>query len=161
MIGDDVSLRERERRLGERGYPIEIHSTPGATYVPVRVVGSVAWTAGMVPFLEGNDMILPGKVGLDLGIDEAQSAAALCAANMLRAIYHEFGGLDVIAKVIKITGYVHSETGFTDQHLVINGASELLIHVLGEDGQHARSAVGVAELPLNASVEVEGIFAIR
>jgi enamine deaminase RidA (YjgF/YER057c/UK114 family) len=154
-------MGEREKRLEAIGYSIGTKSVPGAKYVPVVISGNIAWTAGMVPFVQGNELTLPGKVPSEVNVEDGVRASSLCAANMLRAIYHELGSLDVISRVIKITGYVNSDLHFTDQHLVINGASQLLIDVFGESGVHARSAIGVASLPLNACVEIEGIFELK
>jgi enamine deaminase RidA (YjgF/YER057c/UK114 family) len=97
---------------------------------------------------------VPSQVSLE----DAKKAAALCAANVLRLVRQELGSLDKVERVLRVTGYVNSDPNFTEQHLVINGASQLLVDVFGEQGWHARSAVGMAQLPLGASVEVEAIL---
>jgi len=94
-------------------------------------------------------------------LEDAQKAAALCAANVLRAVKRHLGSLDRVERVLRITGYVNADTDFTDEHLVINGASELVRAVFGEQGRHARTAVGMAQLPLGASVEVEMILKVK
>jgi enamine deaminase RidA (YjgF/YER057c/UK114 family) len=110
-----------------------------------------------VPF-DGEQLTAVGKVPSEVGVAEATHAAALCAANVLRAVRRHLGSLDEVARVVRITGYVNSDADFTDQHLVINGASQLVRDVFGEDGRHARTALGMAQLPLGSAVEVEMIL---
>jgi enamine deaminase RidA (YjgF/YER057c/UK114 family) len=116
--------------------------------------GSLVYTAGQVPLRDGT-LAAKGKVGGEVSPDEARECARICALNALAAAAAEAGGLDAILRVVKVTGFVASAPGFTGQPGVINGASDLLGEVFGEAGLHARSAVGVAELPLGAPVEVE------
>jgi len=99
-----------------------------------------------------------GKVPSQVSLEDARKAAALCAANVLRLVRQQVGSLDRVERMLRVTGYVNSDADFTEQHLVINGASQLFLDVLGDDGWHARSAVGMAQLPLGASVEVEAIL---
>jgi len=113
----------------------------------------------MVPFRDG-EVAYTGKVPSAVGVEDAKKAAELSAANLLRVFAREVGPLDRITQVLKVTGFVNAEPYLTDAHLVMNGASQLIIDVLGDAGQHARSAVGVATLPLGASVEVEMIVAV-
>ena len=102
-----------------------------------------------------------GKVPSQVSLEDARKAASLCAANVLRLVRQELGSLDRVERMLRVTGYVNSDGDFTNQHLVINGASQLFVDVFGEQGWHARSAVGMAQLPLGASVEVEAILKMR
>jgi enamine deaminase RidA (YjgF/YER057c/UK114 family) len=118
------------------------------------------YTAGQLPVVDGQ-LLATGKVGADIGAAEAGALARTCALNALAAVASVTGGLDAVRRIVKVTGFVASAPGFTQQAQVINGASELLIEVFGEAGRHARSAVGMAVLPLDAPVEVELIAEIR
>jgi len=115
-----------------------------------------------VPFDGPGNLVSVGKVGRDVTLEDAQKAAALCAANVLRLVRQEIGSLDRVVRMLRVGGYVNSTEEFSDQHLVINGASELFAQVLGvEAGAHARTALGLAQLPLGSSVEVDAILEIR
>ncbi|MDN5931882.1 MAG: RidA family protein, partial [Pseudonocardia sp.] len=126
---------------------------PGAAYVPARRTGNLVFTAGQVPFVDGK-LPATGKVGAEVDADTAKDLARTCALNALAAV-DALVGIDAIVGVVKVVGFVASAPDFTGQPGVINGASELLGEVFGEAGAHARSAVGVAVLPLDAPVEVE------
>jgi enamine deaminase RidA (YjgF/YER057c/UK114 family) len=139
--------------LRELGYELPSVPNPAGSYVPATSAGFLLFTAGQLPFEEGQ-LRYTGKVGKDVSVEEAKEAARLCTLNALAAIA-EAGSLENVRRVVKVTGYVASATGFNRQPEVINGASEFLGEVFGERGTHARSAVGVAELPLDAPVEVE------
>ena len=146
-----------EARLAELGIVLPEVAPPVAAYVPAVVSGSYVHTSGQLPFTAG---ALPatGKVGDGHGLvpaDDAKEYARTCALNALAAVRAELGSLDRITRVVKLVGFVASDPSFTGQPGVINGASEFLGEVLGEAGRHARSAVGVAVLPLDAPVEVE------
>ncbi|MEJ7630873.1 MAG: RidA family protein [Rubrobacteraceae bacterium] len=141
-------------RLRDLGYELPPVATPAGSYVPATRSGNLIFTAGQLPLKDGN-LAFSGKVGDTVSVDDAKEAARLCALNALAAVSAEAGGLNGISRIVKVTGYVASATGFNGQPEVLNGASELLGDVFGESGLHARSAVGVAELPLNAPVEVE------
>ncbi len=154
-------MSSRERKLEELGYPLDRVPKPAALYRAVVVSGTTAYVSGAIPFDGDGPVVSKGKVGADLTVEEAQKAAALCAANVLRVARAELGSLDRIVRVLRVGGYVNSTPEFTEQHLVINGASQLLLDVLGEAGRHARSAIGVAQLPLGASVEVDAILEIE
>jgi enamine deaminase RidA (YjgF/YER057c/UK114 family) len=117
-------------------------------------MGTLLFTAGQLPLLEGR-LPYAGKVDQDVSVEEAKEAARLCTLNALAAVETEIGSLENVRRVVKVTGYVASATSFNDQPEVMNGASELLGEVFGEKGIHVRSAVGVAELPLDAPVEIE------
>ncbi|KZE92831.1 putative reactive intermediate deaminase TdcF [Agromyces sp. NDB4Y10] len=152
-----MAAASAEARLSELGIELPGVAAPVAAYVPAVVTGSYVYTSGQLPFVDG---ALPasGKVGEGEGLVAAADAkeyARLCALNALAAVRAELGSLDRITRVVKLVGFVASAPDFTGQPGVVNGASELLGEVFGEAGRHARSAVGVAVLPLDAPVEVE------
>jgi enamine deaminase RidA (YjgF/YER057c/UK114 family) len=143
-----------QARLAELGLVLPPVAAPLAAYVPAVRTGSYVYTAGQLPLAEGK-LLATGKVGAEINAGEAAGLARICALNGLAAVASVAGGLAAIRRIVKVTGFVASSPGFTGQPQVLNGASELLLEVLGEAGRHARSAVGVAELPLGAPVEVE------
>ena len=145
-----------QERMQELGLELPQVPMPAASYVPAVRTGNLVFTAGQVSF-EGGEIHVTGKVGDAVRLEEAQHAARLCALNALAAAASEAGGLDRISRIIKVVGYVASAPGFNAQPQVVNGASDLLGEIFGENGHHARSAVGVAELPLGVPVEVEMI----
>ncbi len=142
------------QRLAELGLTLPPVPAPAAAYVPAVRTGRYVYTAGQLPFVDGK-LPATGKVGGAVTAEDAALYARTAALNALAAAASVAGGLDNIARIVKVTGFVASEPGFTGQPGVINGASELLIEVFGEAGKHARSAVGVAVLPLDTPVEVE------
>ena len=146
------------RKLAELGLTLPPVATPAGAYVPARRSGNLVFTAGQVPFVDG---ALPavGKIGGDVSAEQAYDLARICALNALAAV-DSLVGLDAVTGVVKVVGFVASSPDFGGQPGVINGASDLLGEVFGEAGAHARSAVGVAELPLNAPVEVELIVEV-
>ncbi|TDC92178.1 RidA family protein [Saccharopolyspora aridisoli] len=146
-------------RLAELGIPLPEVVKPVAAYVPAVRTGSLVFTAGQIPMVAGSPAGL-GKVGAEVSAEEAQQYARICALNALAAV-DSLVGLDSIVRVVKVVGFVASADGFTGQPGVVNGASELLGEVFGEAGQHARSAVGVAELPLGVPVEVELVVEVE
>jgi enamine deaminase RidA (YjgF/YER057c/UK114 family) len=127
---------------------------PVAAYIPAKQTGNLVFTAGQLPMVSG-ELISKGLLGQDVEIDEANKAARICTLNALAAIKGVIGDLDRIKQIVRVVGYVASVPTFTQQPAVVNGASELLLEIFGENGKHARSAVGMAVLPLNASVEIE------
>jgi enamine deaminase RidA (YjgF/YER057c/UK114 family) len=143
-----------EQRLAELGLELPAVAAPLAAYVPAVRSGAYVYTAGQLPLVDGK-LPLTGKVGAEVTPEEATALAATCALNALAAVKSITGDLDRIARVVKVVGYVASAPDFTGQPGVINGASELLGQLLGDKGVHARSAVGVAVLPLDSPVEVE------
>ena len=147
-------------RLAALGLTLPPVAAPVAAYVPAVRTGMYVYTSGQLPTVDGK---LPavGKVGDEVSAQDAAGMARTCALNALAAAASAAGGLEAIRRIVKVTGFVASAPGFGGQAQVINGASELLIEVFGEDGKHARSAIGVAELPLNAPVEVELIAEAR
>jgi enamine deaminase RidA (YjgF/YER057c/UK114 family) len=140
-------------RLRELGITLPSVATPAGAYIPAKRAGSLVFTAGQVPFVDGA-LAATGKVGAEITPEQAKDLARTCTLNALAAV-DGLVGLDAVASVVKVVGFVASAPGFTGQPGVVNGASELLADVFGEAGRHARSAVGVAELPLGAPVEVE------
>jgi enamine deaminase RidA (YjgF/YER057c/UK114 family) len=146
--------QDPEARLRELGYELPAVPDPAGAYVPATRAGTLIFTAGQVALEEG-ELHHTGKVGDAVSLEEARQAARICALNALAAAAAEAGGLNNIRRIVKVTGFVASAPDFNDQPQVINGASELIGEVFGEAGLHARSAVGVAELPLDAPVEVE------
>jgi enamine deaminase RidA (YjgF/YER057c/UK114 family) len=143
-----------QARLAELGLVLPPVAAPVAAYVPAVRTGRYVYTAGQLPLAEGK-LLATGKVGAEISGEDAARLARTCALNGLAAVASVAGGLSGIRRIVKVTGFVASSPGFTGQPQVLNGASELLLEVLGEAGRHARSAVGVAELPLDAPVEVE------
>jgi enamine deaminase RidA (YjgF/YER057c/UK114 family) len=148
-----------EDRLGELGLTLPEVVPPLAAYVPALRVGDLVWTSGQLPMVDGA-LAATGKVGAEVDPEEAAGLARICALNALAAVKAEVGDLDEVTRVIKVVGYVASAPTFTGQPAVINGASQLLGEVFGDVGRHARSAVGVAVLPLDAPVEVELVVQI-
>ncbi|MDQ4127559.1 MAG: RidA family protein [Actinomycetota bacterium] len=146
--------QDPETRLRDLGLELPTVLSPVGAYVPATRAGNLIFTAGQLPFTDG-ELHATGKVGDGVSAEEAYEAARLCALNALAAAAAETGGLGGIDRIVKVTGFVASAPGFNGQPGVLNGASELLGEIFGEAGLHARSAVGVAELPLNAPVEVE------
>ena len=140
-------------RLAELGIRLPAVAAPVAAYVPAVRSGQLVYTSGQLPFVDGG-LRRTGKVGGSVDAEDAAHDAKLCALNALAAI-DDLVGLDEVARVVRVVGYVASAEGFTGQPRVVNGASELLGRVFGDAGRHARSAIGVAELPLGAPVEVE------
>lgn len=149
-----------EARLRELGYELPDVPEPAGAYVPATRAGHLIFTAGQLPFAAG-ELRATGKVGAGVSLEEAQRAAGLCALNALAAAAAVAGGLDRIGRVVKVTGFVASAPEFNQQPEVVNGASGLIGEVFEEAGLHARSAVGVAELPLDAPVEIELVAELR
>jgi enamine deaminase RidA (YjgF/YER057c/UK114 family) len=147
-------------RLAELGLTLPSVVAPAGSYVPAVRTGQFVYTAGQLPVVDGK-LPATGKVGAEVSPSDAAAMARTCALNALAAAAAAAGGVDQIARIVKVVGFVASAPGFNAQPQVINGASDLLVEVFGEDGRHARSAVGVAELPLNAPVEVELIAEVR
>jgi enamine deaminase RidA (YjgF/YER057c/UK114 family) len=143
-----------EDRLKSLGMVLPEVPAPLAAYVPAKKVGQVIFTAGQLPLLKG-ELICKGLLGQDVDIEQAYQAARICTLNALAAIKGVVKDLDQIVQVVRVVGYVASTSTFTQQPAIVNGASELLLEIFGEVGKHARSAIGVASLPLNASVEIE------
>lgn len=146
-----------DARLAELGITIPSVAKPVASYIPAITTGNLVFTSGQLPFVEG---ALPatGKVGAEVSAEDAAAMARTCVLNGLAAAATVIGSLDRITRVIKVVGFVASDPSFTGQPAVINGASDLLGEIFGDAGAHARSAVGIAVLPLDSPVEIEFIF---
>ncbi|MEJ2314675.1 MAG: RidA family protein [Nitrospirota bacterium] len=138
---------------------IELPPAPEAlgSYVPARRTGNLVFLSGILPLVDGK-VLRKGKVGAELTLEEAQREAQKAAINALAIISSYAGGLENVAGCVKVTGYVASAPGFTEQHKVLNAVSDLVAQVFGESGKHARAAVGVGALPLDAPLEVEFVF---
>lgn len=142
------------QRISELGIVLPQVATPAGAYVPAVVSGNLVFTAGQIPLVDGK-LAATGKVGKDLTAEQAREIARICALNAVAAVKSVIGDLDRVKKVVKVVGFVSSDPSFSQQPAVVNGASEILEQIFGEKGIHARSAVGVAVLPLDAPVEVE------
>jgi enamine deaminase RidA (YjgF/YER057c/UK114 family) len=145
-------------RLGQLGVALPQVVAPLASYVPAVRTGNLVYTAGQLP-IEGGKLAGTGKVGAEVSPDEAKAMARICALNALAAV-DSLVGIDAVTQVVKVVGFVASAPGFNGQPNVVNGASDLLAEVFVDKGAHARSAVGVSELPLDAPVEVELIVEV-
>jgi enamine deaminase RidA (YjgF/YER057c/UK114 family) len=146
-------------RLAELGIELPEASAPAGSYVPTVRTGNLVFTSGQVPFVNGK-LPATGKVGAEVSPEDAKGYARQCAINVLAAVQAAVG-LDAVVRVVKVVGFVASADGFSGQSGVVNGASDLFVEVFGEAGRHARSAVGMAELPLGAPVEVEAVLEVR
>ena len=148
-----------EERLRQLGVTLPVPAAPVAAYVPCVRTGNLVYVSGQVPLVDGKPSH-PGRLGAEVGLEEGVAAARRCAVNVLAALKAELGELARVRRVVKVTVFVASEPGFTDQPKVANGASELLGEAFGDVGRHARAAVGVAALPLGVPVEVEAIVEV-
>jgi enamine deaminase RidA (YjgF/YER057c/UK114 family) len=142
-----------EQRLRELGIELPEVMTPAGSYVPARRSGDLVFVSGQGPW-SGTGLV-KGKVGRDLSLEEARNAAWLTGLNILAVLRRELGSLDAVASIVKVFGMVNCAPGFNDTPTVINGCSDLLMDVFGDAGRHARSAVGMAELPYDIAVEIE------
>ncbi|MGI0041835.1 MAG: RidA family protein, partial [Nitrosopumilaceae archaeon] len=149
-------IEEKLRTLG-----ITLPSPPksAGSYIPVVKTGNLVFVSGQIPISDGK-ILYSGKVTKDLSIEDAQNAARLCVINALAQLKSEFGNLDKISKIVRVSGFVNSPPDFTEQPKVINGASDLLFEIFEKTGQHTRIAVGVSSLPLNSAVEIDLIVEI-
>ena len=144
-------------RLAELGIDLPSVVPPAAAYIPAKQTGEVIYTSGQLPFVDGV-MMGTGYLGKDVSVEDGYAMARRCALNAVAAAASVAGGVDNLKGVVKVVGFVASAEGFTNQPAVVNGASELLGEIFGDAGKHARSAIGMAELPFAAPVEVEVIF---
>lgn len=148
-----------EKRLAELGIVLPHAPVPAFQYVPVTVHERLAFVSGQLP--RNGDQIVTGKVGAETSLDRAQEAARLCIIQALACLAQHLGSLERVDRILKVTGFVASAPSFHQQPKVVDAASELLVAVFGENGRHARSAIGVAELPRDASVEIELIVSLK
>jgi enamine deaminase RidA (YjgF/YER057c/UK114 family) len=149
---------EAEARLVELGLTLPVLPQPGGNYLPARKVGNLLYLAGVISTVAGS--VIQGTVGLERSVDEGYQAARACALTQLAVIRRELGSLDLVSAIVSVNGYVNSIAGFPDSPKVINGASDLLVAVFGEEGRHVRAAIGVSGLPVNALVELQMLVAI-
>jgi len=149
---------ETEQRLQQLGIALPTPGAPAGSYVPFVVVGDVVYLAGQTARVDGR-MLYVGKVGRELTVEQGRAAARVCGLNLLAQLKVACeGSLDRVARCVRLTGYVNCAPEFVEQAKVLNGASDLMIEVFGERGQHVRTAIGVASLPQGSATEVEGIF---
>jgi enamine deaminase RidA (YjgF/YER057c/UK114 family) len=149
-----------EKKLEDLGIILDNPPQPAAEYVPAKTVNNLVFTSGN-DCRKNGELILKGKVGSDLTLEEGYVAARQVMINLLSVLKGEIGDLDRVKQVVKLLGFVNSADGFVEQPYVINGASELLVQVFGEKGRHARSAISSNELPFNTPVEIEMIVEIE
>lgn len=148
-----------EARAKELGLTIPPAATPAAAYIPAVQTGNLIFVSGQLP--SENGQLVKGTLGKGLGVEDGYQAARLCAINCLGAVKSLIGSLDRVVRIVKVTGFVAATPEFTDHPKVINGASELMQQIFGEQGLHARAAVGMASLPLGVAVEVEMIVEVK
>lgn len=148
-----------EERLKELGIELPQAPKPVATYIPAVRAGNLLFLSGVLPMQNG-ELVYAGKLGRDLTVEQGMQAAKTAVLNALAIAKQELGTLDRITRVVKVVGHVASAEGFTDQPQVLNGASDLLVEIFGDAGRHARVAIGAAELPRRAAVEIEVILAV-
>jgi len=149
-----------EHKLTQLGIELPPSPQPVATYIPAVQAGDLLFLSGVVPFRDGK-LALAGKLGTDLTVEQGYEAARIALLNALAIVRKELGTLDRVKKVVRMVGHVASADGFVQQPAVVNGASDLLVKIFDDVGRHARVAVGAAELPLNAPVELEIILQVR
>jgi len=149
---------QAEKKLKEMGIELPEAAAPAAMYIPVKQVGNTVYVSGQTP--KQGASLITGQVGRDKTVEEGTAAARVCAVNVLAALKSYLGDLDRVKNVVKLVVFVNSDPNFHEQHIVANGASGLMFDVFGEKGRHARSAVGMAQLPLNCTVEVEAIVEV-
>ena len=149
-----------DARLKSLGIELPVPPKPVASYVPAVLAGDLLYLSGMLPFRHGQ-VVITGKLGQEVTVERGAEAARLALLNALAVIRHELGSLDRVQRIVRVVGHVASAAGFVQQPAVINGASDLLVQVFGEAGRHARVALGAAELPLHAAIELELLVQVR
>ena len=150
-----------DQRLKELNIELDDASVPAGSYVPYVITNNLVFISGQLPFINGK-LTIKGKVGDNVSLDDAVKMSEACAKALLSQLKAACNGnLDKVNKVVKLGGFVASAPNFTDQPKVINGASDLIVNIFGDKGKHSRFAVGVAALPLNVPVEIDGIFQIE
>lgn len=149
-----------EKRLAELGINLPTAPAPSANYVPYVRTGSLLTVSGQICYGADNKLVAKGRLGDTVSMEDGQKAARACALNILAQVKAAIGDLDKVTRVVRLGGFVNSAPGFTDGPKVMNGASDLMVEIFGDKGRHARSTVGVAALPADAAVEVEGLFEV-
>jgi enamine deaminase RidA (YjgF/YER057c/UK114 family) len=149
-----------DKRLSELGIVLPVPASPIANYVGFVRTGSLLVVSGQVCFDPTGKLVAKGKLGQNVSIEDGQKAASACANNLLAQVKVALGDLDKVTRVVRLGGFINSDPAFLDGPKVMNGASDLVVEVFGDRGRHARSTVGVASLPLDAAVEVEGLFEV-
>jgi len=150
-----------ERRMAELGITMPTPAAPIANYVPYVQAGALLIVSGQLCFGLDGKLVAKGKLGSGVSVDDGQSAARACGINLIAQVRAAVGDLDRVARVVRLGGFINSDAGFLDGPKVMNGASDLMVAVFGDKGRHARTTVGVAVLPADAAVEVEGLFEIQ
>jgi enamine deaminase RidA (YjgF/YER057c/UK114 family) len=149
-----------DARLTSLGIELPVPPKPVASYVPAVLAGDLLYLSGMLPFRDGQ-VVITGKLGQEVTLELGAEAARLALLNALAVIKHELGSLERVQRIVRVVGHVASAAGFVQQPAVINGASDLLVQIFGEAGRHARVALGAAELPLHAAIELELLVQVR
>jgi enamine deaminase RidA (YjgF/YER057c/UK114 family) len=149
-----------ERKLADLGIALPAPASPVANYVPFVRTGSLLFVSGQVCFDGQGKLVAKGKLGGNVTIEDGQKAARACAINILAQVKAALGDLDRVARVVRLGGFINSEPTFLEGPKVMNGASDLVVDVFGDKGRHSRTTVGVAALPADAAVEVEGLFEV-
>lgn len=148
-----------DAHLADLGITLPTATAPVANYVPYVVAGNLVHISGQIT-MENGELKFVGKLGKDFQVEDGQKAARLCALNLVAQLKSAIGDLDKVTRVVKLNAFVNSDPSFTDQPKVVNGASDTMVEIFGDAGKHARSAVGVASLPLGVAVEIDGIFEV-
>ncbi|MCS6296921.1 MAG: RidA family protein [Nitrospira sp.] len=149
-----------DEKLGSLGITLPAPPKPVASYVPAVLAGDLLYLSGILPFRDGQ-VAVTGKLGQEVTVERGAEAAKLALLNALAVVKHELGSLDRVHRIVRVVGHVASATGFVQQPAVINGASDLLVQIFGEAGRHARVALGAAELPLHAAIELELLVQVK
>ena len=149
-----------EKKLAELGITLPSPAAPVANYIPFVRVGALLVVSGQICLDASGKLVAKGKLGGGVSVEDGQKAARACAVNVLAQVKAAIGDLDKVVRVIRLGGFINSAAGFGDGPKVMNGASDLMVEVFGDKGKHARSTVGVAALPADAAVEVEGLFEV-
>ncbi len=148
-----------DAHLADLGITLPTATAPVANYVPYVIAGNLVHISGQIT-MENGELKFVGKLGKDYQVEDGQKAARLCALNLVAQLKSAIDDLDKVTRVVKLNAFVNSDPAFTDQPKVVNGASDTMVEIFGDAGKHARSAVGVASLPLGVAVEIDGIFEI-
>jgi enamine deaminase RidA (YjgF/YER057c/UK114 family) len=149
-----------EKKLGELGLTLKEPTVPSANYVPFVRTGNLLMVSGQICYDEAGKLVAKGQLGGGVSIEDGQKAARACALNLLAQVKAAVGDLDRVARVVRLAGFVNSAVGFTEGPKVMNGASDVMVQVFGDKGKHSRTTIGVAALPGDAAIEVEGIFEV-